>query len=390
MKKALLHVAALAIHIPTVRQTGTFQLSDLQEGGAYGDRTIAEFGVANALAVADQLTARYNATLSQSVMAFADTTTERYDIENVASGLRMRRTSEYSNVETQRGGSIEGRGFPLISNGVATGWTEHFDAIAPVSAFTTMVLAAQQANDTQIREDLAQALYDPQERPLYESLKLDSRQPLEMITGVKVKPLYNGDGEVPQPSPMGRKFDGTHNHYLSSDGLGPTAVDALTQTVGEHSVGNRLVIYINEADAADFRALPGFTANTVANVTPGANTATTNVVLDTTQTDNKHIGFTAAGIPVWTKPWALPKYAVCQNLNGPKAIKMRVPKQAILRGLRLKGQEGNTVLKAQTWESIFGFGVSNRAGAAILQFGNFSAGNTQKAYEKPALPGDQE
>lgn len=390
MKKSLLTLTTALLHLPAARQTGTFQLSDLQEGGAYGNMTIAEFGVANALAVADQLTASYNQRLTQNMMALAEITTERYDVENVTGGMRMRRTSEYTNTETQRGGTIAGRGFPLISNGIATGWTEHFDAIATVGAFTAMTIGAQSANDTQIREDLAQALYNPNERPLYESLKLDSRLPLEMVTGVKVKPLYNGDGEVPQPSPMGKKFDGTHNHYLSSDGLTNDAVDALAQTVGEHSVGNRIVIEIAEADAGLFRALPGFVPATIAAVTPGANQATTNTPLDVTQTDNRFIGHTAGGYPVQTKPWAMPGYAVARNLNGPRAVKMRVPKQAVLRGLRLKGQEGNTILKAQTWESIFGFGVSNRAGAAVLQFRNFSVGNTSKVYEKPVLPGDEE
>lgn len=390
MKKSILALMAALIHLPTARQTGTYQLADLQEGGQYGGLTIAEFGVPNALAVADALTVAYNQRLTQSIMTIADVTTERYDVENVTGGMRMRRTSEYSNTETQRGGTIEGRGFPLISNGIATGWTEHFDQIATVGAFTSMTLGAQAANDTQIREDLAQALYDNQERPLYESLKLDSRLPLEMVTGVKVKPLYNGDGEVPPPSPMGKRFDGTHNHYLSSDGLTNTAVEALAQTVGEHSVGNRIVIEINEADAGTFRNLPGFVPATVAQVIPGANTATTSVNLDVTQTDNRLIGYTAGGHPVWTKPWAIAGYAVASNRNGPRAIKMRVPKQAVLRGLRLKGQEGNTVLKAQTWESIFGFGASNRGAAAVLQFGNFTAGNTTKAYEKPALPGDDE
>lgn len=386
--KKLLTLAAM-LHVPRLAQTGTFQLSDLQEGGAYGGMTVAEFGVPNALAVADQLTVAYNERLTRSIMTLAEVTTERYDVENVAGGLRMRRTSEYSNTETQRGGTIEGRGFPLISNGVATGWTEHFDQIATVGAFVSMTLGAQAANDTRIREDLAEALYDNQERPLYESLKLDSRLPLEMITGVKVKPLYNGDGEEPPPSPMGKRFDGTHNHYLSSNGLSNEGVDALAQTVGEHSVGNRIVIEINEADAGLFRALPGFVPAVVAQVTPGAGQATTSTNLDNTQTDNRLIGYTASGHPVWTKPWAIAGYAVASNRNGARAIKMRVPRQAVLRGLRLKGQEGNTILKAQTWESIYGFGASNRGAAAILQFKNFSAGNTTKAYEKPALPSDE-
>lgn len=370
------------IHLPRARQTGTYNLADLRAS----DQSIAEFGVPNALAVLTALLATYNAQMNQSLTALVEYTTERVEAAPVPQGIRMERTDEYGNARTQKAGNSAGRGFPLASMQVATGWTEHFAKIGTVSAFVQMTEQAQLAHTAIVREDLARALYNPVERPLTETLVLPPYNSANVFTDVKVKPLYNGlDGEIPPVSPSGKVFGSNHNHYLGSDGLSVSAVDALTNTVGEHSVGNNLIIYINEADAAAFRGLTGFASNTVAQVIGPNGQVQTTVNLDVSQTDDRHIGFTASGIPVHTKPWAIPGYALCINLNGPRALKMRRPAQAVLQGLRLKGQEGNTVLQAQTWEAIHGFGASNRGAAAILHFGPKPDGAPAGAYAAPAL-----
>lgn len=371
-------------YLPRARQTGTYNLTDLRAN----DMTLAEFGVPNALAVLTGQLAIYNAQLTNSMSVLASVTTERLEYAPIGSGMRMTAVDEYGNARTQKGGGSQGRGFPLATNQAATGWTEHFSLIGTVREFMRMTDDAQLAHTTSIREALAYALYNPQERPLVESLVLGPYARPEVFNDVKVKPLYNGDGEVPEISPSGKRFTSGHNHYLGSDGLDASAVEALVQTVGEHSTGNNLIIYINEADAAAFRALPGFAVNTVAQVIGPNNQVQTTVNLDVTRTDDRQIGFTAGGIPVATKPWAIAGYALCMNLNGPKALKMRVPAQAVLRGLRLKGQEGNTVLKAQTWEATFGFGASNRGAAAILNFGPKPQGAPANAYAAPAIVED--
>ncbi|EYB67027.1 hypothetical protein DEIPH_ctg052orf0022 [Deinococcus phoenicis] len=377
MKKIL----SLALYLPRVGQTGTYNLADLRAN----DQTLGDFGIPNALAVLTAQIVAYNAQMNESLARLVEVTTERVEAAPVPAGLRMVRTDEYGNAATQKGGTTEGRGFPLETMQVATGWTEHFGLVGSVRDFMQMNDQAQLAHTTAIREDLARALYNPQERPVTETLTVGPFVRPEVFANVKVKPLYNGDDEVPPLGPNGKRFEAGHNHYLASDGLGETAVDELTTTVGEHSTGNSLVIYINEADAAAFRALSGFASNTVAQVIGPNNQVQTNVALDVSRTDDRHIGFTASGIPVWTKPWAIPGYALCLNLNGPRALKMRVPAQAVLRGLRLKGQEGNTVLKAQTWEASHGFGASNRGAAAILNFGPKPQGAPADVYAAPAL-----
>ena len=142
------------------------------------------------------------------------------------------------------------------------------------------------------------------------------------------------------------------------------------QTVAEHSRGNQIVVNISEADVALFMALPGFIPARLDGVTPGANQTTANFTLDLSQTDNRNIGYLKSGHLVRTRPWVFRGYAVPWNLSAQasKVLRIRIPKARVFQGLRLRGQEGNTVLKARTWENQMGAGVSNRGGASILKF----------------------
>lgn len=361
-------------YIPSARQTGTYNLNDLRGSG----QIVAEFGVTNALAVLRSQLADYEATLNDSMRLLAGVTTERIESSGNSTPGRMVRVDEYGNAATQKSGGSVSRAFPLDCYQFSTGWTEHFEAVATMAQFMQLNDAAMLADTVNLREQLSIALYNNNPRDLTESHVLAPYAGSSVFTDVKVKPLYNGDGEVPPASPTGKKFTGTHSHYLASNGLTAEAVSALVQTVAEHSVGNRMVIAINEADAGAFRALPGFAPLLPAAVLPGANAVTGAGQLDVSQTDNRTIGYLTDGTAVATKPWAVAGYAVCMSLTGERAIKMRQPAQAVLRAFRLKGQEGNTTLKASTWERFVGFGVSNRGAAAVLKF-------TGNVYTRPSI-----
>lgn len=369
MKKNLLAPTSLLIHVPRAQQTGTYSLADLRADGTYGSQTLAEFGVPNALAVVNTLTVQYNARLTQSLLSLADTTTDRFVSETVGGSIRMERVSEYTNVRTQKGGKTVGRGIPLHAFNVATGWTEHFEALTTVASFIQMNEQVQAANDDMVRSELMVALFDPEERDIEEDIVSDFEIRREVIEGGKVKPLYNADGEIPVTA-NGTKLNGTHSHYMGSNGLSNEALDVAIQTVAEHSRGNQIVVNINEADVATFMALPGFIPARLDGVTPSANTATANFTLDLTQTDSRNIGYLKSGHLVRTRPWVFQGYAVPWNLgaNSSKVLRVRIPKARVFQGLRLRGQEGNTVLKARTWENQMGVGVGNRGGASILKF----------------------
>lgn len=363
MKKSIPHLPLL------LAQTGTYSLADLRANGAYGNQTLAEFGVPNALAVVNTLTQQYNQRLTQSLTSLADTTTERFGSEAVGGAVRMERVSEYTNVRTQKAGSSVGRGFPLHAFNAATGWTEHFEAITTVASFVQMTEQVQGANDDMTRNEIMVALFRPDERDIEEDIISDLNIRREVIEGGKVKPLYNGDGEIPVTA-NGSKLPGTHSHYLGSNGLSNEALDVAVQTVAEHSRGNQIVINISEANVADFMALPGFIPARLDGTTPALGQQVANFTLDLTQNDSRNIGYTKSGYLVRTRPWVPKGYAVPWNLaaNASKVLRVRVPTATVFRGLRLRGQEGNTILKARTWENQMGVGVSNRGGAAVLKF----------------------
>ena len=355
------------------RQTGTYSLNDLRNNYM----SIYQFGIGNALAVVTAQLAAYNATLNNSLAVLTETTTERTESAPAMINGRMAPVDEFGKVRTQKGNDSYGRGFPLDRFQDATGWTEDFMVRANVSQLVVMTESAQLRHTNEVRAGLVNALYQPVQRALTEYV--DPAIGYQTISGVYVKPLLNADGEVPSVSPSGTSFDGNHNHYLFNSGLTSDALDSLTNHVGEHSTGNSLVIYINAVDASKMRAVAGFIPATIQAVTAASTVASTTTPLDVSRTDDKFIGYTASGIPVYIKPWALQNYALCLNLNGPRAIKRRVPNVAPLQGLRIKGEMGVVNLFARYWEDNFGFGVSNRAGAAVLYFATGAV-----AYVAPA------
>ena len=358
----VLSAARLTLPTHVARQTGTFQIADLRANYM----SVYEFGTANALAVITQQLQTYNGVLTSSLLALTETTTERSESSPAATQRRMAKVDEFGLVRTQKSGRSYIRGFPLERVQDATGWTEDFWARASVADMMTMTDQVMLGHTNDVRSALADALYNPIQRVLSEYV--DPALGYQLLDNLFVKPLYNADGEVPSVGPAGQSFDGAHNHYMFSSGLTTDALEALTNTVGEHSTGNSLVIYCNVVDASKFRNLAGFVPAVVSGVTPATTAASTSVPLDVSRTDDKFLGFTAAGIPVYIKPWAIQNYALCINLNGPRAVKRRVSSIPLLRGLRIKGENGEVNLFARYWEDNYGFGVSNRAAAAVLYF----------------------
>ena len=361
------------------RQTGTYNIQDLRNNYL----SIYQFGLNNALAVVTQQLAAYKYSLDGSLATLTETTTERTEAAPSVISRRMAPVDEYGKVRTQKAGQNYGRGFPLERFQDATGWTEDFMVGASVRDMVVMTDSVQLAHTNEVRIGLAQALYTPVQRILREYV--DPAIGYQILTNQYVMPLFNGDGEIPSVGPSGQQFDGTHSHYAAVDALSAGDVDTLTNNVGEHSTGNQIVLYINQANAAQVRALAGFVAATIAQVINPLTGAVTTANLDVSRTDDKFLGYTGGGIPVYIKPWALLNYLLCINLNGPKVIKRRVSKIPLLQGLRIKGVNGEVNLFSQYWEDSFGFGVSNRASAAVLYFGPRPAGAPSAVYVAPVF-----
>jgi len=363
----------------SARQTGVYSIQDLRANSL----SIYQFGLNNALAVVSQQLAAYNYTMNSALAALTETTTERTEASPSTINRRMRQVDEFGLTNTQKAGKNYGRGFPLDRYQDATGWTEDFMAAASIGDMVTMIDSFQLAHTNEVRFALAAALYTPIQRVLREYV--DPAIGYQTLTNQFVMPLYSGDGEIPSVGPSGQAFDGTHNHYTAVDNLTASDLDTLANNVGEHTAGNKIVIYINQVDAAKFRAMANFVAATVATVINPTTGATTTENLDNSRTDDKFLGYTAGGYPVYIKPWAIQNYALCLNLNGAKVIKRRISKIPMLQGLRIKGVNGTVNLFAQYMEDSFGFGVSNRAGGAVLYFGPRPNGATSPTYVAPTF-----
>lgn len=361
------------------RQTGTYNISDLRNNYL----SIYQFGLNNALGVVQQQLAAYKSSLDSSLATLTETTIERTEAAPSVISRRMAPVDEYGKARTQKAGKNYGRGFPLERFQDATGWTEDFMAGASVRDLVVMTDSVQLAHTNEVRISLALALYTPVQRTLREYI--DPAIGYQLLANQYVMPLWNADGEIPSVGPSGQRFDGTHNHYVAVDTLTGTDVDNLANNVGEHSTGNQIVIYINQANAGQVRALAGFVPATIAQVINPLTGAVTTANLDVTRTDDKFLGYTAGGIPVYIKPWALLNYLLCLNLNGPKVVKRRVSKIPMLQGLRIKGVNGEVNLFAQYWEDSFGFGVSNRSGGAVLYFGPRPQGANVATYVAPVF-----
>lgn len=363
----------------SARQTGTYNIQDLRNNYL----SIYQFGLSNALAVVSQQLQAYNYSLNSSLATLTETTIERTEAAPSVISRRMAPVDEYGKARTQKAGQNYGRGFPLERFQDATGWTEDFMAGASIRDMVVMTDSVQLAHTNEVRIGLAQAVYTPVQRILREYV--DPALGYQTLTGQFIMPLFNGDGEIPSVGPSGQAFDGTHTHYTAVDTLAASDVDTLTNNVGEHSTGNQIVIYINQANAGQVRALTGFVPATIAQVINPLTGAVTTANLDVTRTDDKFLGYTAGGIPVYIKPWALLNYLLCFNLNGPKIIKRRVSKIPMLQGLRIKGVNGEVNLFAQYWEDSFGFGVSSRASGAVLYFGPRPTGAVVATYVAPVF-----
>ena len=185
------------------------------------------------------------------------------------------------------------------------------------------------------------------------------------------KALINADSSPMQNGPNGEVFDGTtHTHFDGSATLTAAAVSASVTDVAEHRIGVKLRIYINQADAAAFALLAGFTPLNAAYLQQ-INLSTSAILdprLDITKTDNRMIGYFNAA-EVWTKPWVSQNYLIVIDTAAPiKPLARRVRPND--RGLYIAAQLDTHPLHAQYFQRYQGFAAWGRVAAAVLKFNN--------------------
>lgn len=273
-------------------------------------------------------------------------------------------------------------GFPLNDFMYMAQWTERYLKRATVGQIREKVVAMQNGDIRRIRRDMLYALHHGQNYDFTDHL-------VDRVV-LPVKALFNADGAPIARDEFGGTFDpATHTHYLGYASGSVVAADIQkgVDTVSEHVSGSsaEVTIVVNKAQIP---LITGMTANFDALqpplINPGPGSTADQIVGDPRTNpyvqNNRQLGVWDGYVWVWVKPWALPGYIyfiLTGGDNDGKVLRMREDDLASYRGLRMVASNGYP-LGFSGWSREFGFGVQNRAGAALL----YTAGTT---YVEPTL-----
>lgn len=340
-------------------KTGTYDISALL---AVRFQSVADFGMDTIQQVLQADIAAHNVIVEEMVSGLCSITTDRQRIYGTSRNGEMVEVDEYGRGPTQRLVSGATVGFPLRLYQYALGWTRKYLEIATPADMAQMTLDAEKAHLRAVQTAIKKAAFLKTNYTFNDFLvdKVD----------LAVKRFVNADSAGIPEGPNGESFDGaTHDHYLASATLTTGAATNLINTVVEHGHGSGVMIYINKADEAAWRALTGFTAYVDPRIvfrasdTPGS-------TLDLSRLDNRAIGIYGAA-EIWVKPWVPAYYALCYasgDVNKPLVFRQR--NSTGLQGLRIAAEISTFPLQAQYMESEYGAGVWTRTNGAVLYFNN--------------------
>lgn len=344
------------------QRTGTYTLEDLLAQQFATVRAI-EFGVDQLTQVLIADLAVHNAIMEDLLGEFADPTFDIFRRQGSSTDGEFNEVDEIGRSPTQKIRAGQTVGFPLRKFQHAIGWTQDYQDRSTVQDFAQSQINAQKAHRRLVARELRKALYGATN---YTWVDIYAPQAID----VPVKALWNADGAAIPNGPNGEVYNGaTHTHYLGSATLTTAAVDGAINTVIEHGFGSRIRIYINRADETAWRALSGFQAYLIAEVTTGtAAGIPTNQNLDTSRLDNRAIGRYGAA-EIWTKPWAQANYAIVLD-TGSTQKPLAFRRDPVRPGLYTAANISFFPLIAEYMQAFLGFGVWNRGNGAVLQFNN--------------------
>lgn len=229
---------------------------------------------------------------------------------------------------------------------------------------------------------------------------------------INVYPLYNADGTVP-PAYKGTTFDGTHTHYLVSngtaDGGGKVHVDSedldtMKLKIAEHGYGTEqgtvFILLVNTIDAADIRTFKAGVANFNGAVAkydfvPSAASPTlitpnpTGLIGE--RPPSSWNGLTVIGsynnILIIEEDYIPVNYLLMYGTGGSgnlqNLVGIRQHANAAYQGLRLlPGNQSGYPLVESFYSAGFGTGVRQRAGGTVLQLKASGAYDIPDQYER--------
>jgi len=351
---------------------GTHSVTDLL---GVTNQTVAQFGenlVADAFAAE---LAAHNVLTANMLAELCDFGDEQINTYGGQSEIVAIDTDEFGSSDAQKTGTGTNIGFPLRNWDVTLQWTRLYMEMNTPADLAKTLNDAKVADLKAIQRGIRRALYTSTNNLAYVDVRSKNRATLP------IRALLNGDGTLVPAGPNGDAFATAHNHYLGTASLTAANVSALITTVQEHGLGGELRLYINGAQEAAIRAMTAnFTPYYDSRITMGSATATAAGTLQVANTGNRAIGIFDAA-EVWVKPWVLASYPVAIRLGGTgnKPIRARTRTGALtgLGAFDLRFADENYPLRTEVMSREIGFGIHERADAAVL----FTAG---ASYTIPA------
>lgn len=209
-------------------------------------------------------------------------------------------------------------------------------------------------------------------------------------------PFYNGDSRVPPP--IGNKtFTSGHNHYLRSatqNVLVVADVDGLLNTVLEHGYGDRPLIFGTQASiddvfglgtdyAARIQVMDSIIPRDAVNANQVGALMPTSVQLNSImQIQGSWRGRAWLGVTNDVPEGYLGAFSVQDNPQE-RALQIRLPNQANLRGLMRRGESLYPYV-GQYWINLRGVGTRRFGNGAALQYKSWVGGS----YDVPSFSYD--
>jgi hypothetical protein len=215
--------------------------------------------------------------------------------------------------------------------------------------------------------------------------------------------FYNNDGTVP-PSYKSNVFDGTHNHYMASNGaLAPADIEGMQLQLTHHGYsrtnGYQLVLLTNPVENAGIRTWKAGTTYNGSVATydfipavgqPGILLPSPVVGVGVNQPANKYQGLDVVGSYgdwlIVSDDYVPPGFLAGFATGGPdrltNPIGFREHANASLRGLKLiKGRNADYPLIDSYWGRGFGTGIRQRGAGVVMKI---TAGPSGDVYAPPA------
>jgi hypothetical protein len=282
---------------------------------------------------------------------------------------------EWGAADPSKATSAGNVGLPLRIYGGTVQWTRTYFKRATVSDMAAQLDAFAAADILRFQRNLKIALFKPTNTTNYFD-RLDTKLTYDL------KALLNADGQAIPVSPSGATFDGaTHTHYLASATLNAAYLESLIDTVIEHGVNGKIVLYIARADEDTVRGLTGFSPYLDARITMVGAAQVGTASLDVTNPDNRAIGV-FGGAEVWVKPWVPANYQAVLDLGGgsdkPIGIRTRTGALTGDGAFQVVAENEDYPLRAQNLGREYGVSVVGRHRGAVGRSDNAT-------YAAPAL-----